>query len=136
MFWDTSSVVPLRAQEAMTATMTDYLRVDPEMVVWWATRVECASALARLERSGLATTDPLARLNMLAAAWHEVEATEQVRRVAERILRVHALHAADALQLAAATVAAEHDPRTLAFVTLDEKLADVASREGFPVVDQ
>ena len=119
----------------MTATMSDQLRVDPEMVVWWATRVECASALARLERAGLVIAEPLARLNMLAAAWHEVEATEQVRRVAERILRVHALRAADALQLAAATVAAEHDPRTLGFVTLDAKLADAASREGFPVVD-
>jgi len=135
-FWDTSALVPLLAEEALTRTMSDHLRTDPEMVVWWATRVECASALARLERAGLAVAEPLSRLGMLAEAWHEVEATEQVRRVAERILRVHALRAADALQLAAATVAAEHDPRTLGLVTLDAKLADAASREGFPVVGQ
>jgi predicted nucleic acid-binding protein len=133
-FWDTSAIVPLLTQEAMTRAMGDQLRADPEMVVWWAARVECASALARLERAGVTIADPLHRLGMLAAAWHEVEPTEPVRRIAERVLRVHVLRAADALQLAAATMAAEHDPRTLEFVTLDAQLAQAASREGFAVV--
>ena len=25
---------------------------DPEMLVWWGSKIECASALARLERAG------------------------------------------------------------------------------------
>lgn len=133
-FWDTSALVPLLIVEPTTQAVIGAVRGDPEIVVWWATRVECASALARLERSGVAVDEALERLEMLAAAWHEVEATDRVRQGAIRLLRVHSLRAADALQLAAAIVASESEPRTLPFVTLDERLADSASREGFPVV--
>lgn len=52
---------------------------------------------------------------------------------ARRLLRVHALRAADALQLAAAIAASEADPASLKLVTLDERLAEAARREGFPV---
>ena len=51
--------------------------------------------------------------------------------MAQRLLRLHPLRAADALQLAAAVVASEHEPRSLDFVCLDERLAAAASREGF-----
>jgi predicted nucleic acid-binding protein len=56
-----------------------------------------------------------------------------VRQTAIRLLRVHPLRTADALQLAAAIAAAEDHPATLPFVTLDERLAQAAEREGFPV---
>jgi predicted nucleic acid-binding protein len=56
-----------------------------------------------------------------------------VRSVAERMLRVHALRAADALQLAAATIAAERDPPTLELVSLDERLNAAAAKEGFRI---
>jgi predicted nucleic acid-binding protein len=52
---------------------------------------------------------------------------------ARRLLRVHALSAADALQLAAAIAASEADPASLALVTLDDRLAEAARREGFLV---
>jgi uncharacterized protein len=52
-----------------------------------------------------------------------------------RFLRVHPLRAADALQLAAAFMAAERRPTSLQIVTLDERLADAARKEGFPLVD-
>lgn len=68
------------------------------------------------------------------AAWHEVGASDAVRRTAARLLRVHALRAADALQLAAAIVASEGDPRTLQIITLDARLEDVAKREGFRII--
>jgi hypothetical protein len=48
---------------------------------------------------------------------------------------VHALRAADALQLAAAFAAAERRPPSLEMVTLDERLAGAARKEGFVVVD-
>jgi hypothetical protein len=51
-----------------------------------------------------------------------------------RLLRVHDLRAADALQLAAGLAAAEGRPATLPFVCLDERLAATAEREGFPVL--
>jgi predicted nucleic acid-binding protein len=54
--------------------------------------------------------------------------------VALRLLRVHALRAADSLQLAAAIVAAEHEPSALEFVSLDERLNEAASREGFRIL--
>jgi predicted nucleic acid-binding protein len=113
---------------------------DPVMLVWWATPVECTSALARLERAeALAASDvtlALARLAELGAGWHEVQPVERVRRTAHRLLRSHSLRAADALQLAAALIAAEGDPATLVVVVLDDRLAEAARREGLVVVDR
>jgi predicted nucleic acid-binding protein len=57
---------------------------------------------------------------------------DDIRESAKRFLRVHDLRAADALQLAAAFFAAEARPATLELVTLDDRLLEAASREGFP----
>lgn len=138
-FWDASAVVPLLVSEAATASVTSLASRDPVMLVWWGTQVECVSALARLERddalddAGMATA--LERLHRLADGWHEVDAGEAVRETAVRFLRVHALRAADALQLAAAFIAAERRPPQLELVTLDDRLAAAARKEGFVVVD-
>ena len=75
------------------------------------------------------------RLEQLADGWHEIEPGEVVRESATRFLHVHPLRAADALQLAAAFAAAEHRPASLQFVTLDERLAEAARKEGFAMVD-
>jgi predicted nucleic acid-binding protein len=103
-------------------------------VVWWGTGTECISAIAREERIGLLADEAIDRLDVLSEAWLEVAASIAVRRTAARLLRVHSLRAADSLQLAAAIVASEGDPRTLPFVTLDTRLAEAASREGFPMI--
>lgn len=137
-FWDSSAVVPLLVTEAMSPSIVEEFVRDPGVVVWWATEVECVSALSRLERDGsLATSamsDALARLDELTRAWHEVQPVPRVRQVAIRLLRTHGLRAADAFQLAAAIAAAEDAPRSLPLVTLDAHLALAAEREGFPVV--
>ena len=73
-------------------------------------------------------------LQALSDGWTEVVPVESVRELAGRFLGAHDLRAADALQLAAASMASEGRNSLLAFVTLDERLADVASREGFTVV--
>ncbi len=52
-----------------------------------------------------------------------------------RFLRVHPLRAADALQLAAAFAAAERRPASLEMVTLDDRLADAARKEGFALLN-
>ena len=109
------------------------------MLVWWATEIECASALARLEREG-ALDEPAAtlafdRLRQFAAGWHEIDASDAVRETAVRLLRVHPLRAADAAQLAAAFVAAERRPSSLELLTLDLRLAAAARKEGFVLVD-
>jgi predicted nucleic acid-binding protein len=45
------------------------------------------------------------------------------------------LRAADALQLAAAYIAAERRPISLEMVTLDERLATAAQKEGFAIIE-
>jgi hypothetical protein len=100
--------------------------------------VECASAVARLERDG-ALDEPAAtlafdRLKRLAASWHQVEPSDPIRETAVRLLRVHPLRAADALQLAAAIVAADRRPSSIELVTFDERLAVAARKEGFVVL--
>jgi predicted nucleic acid-binding protein len=83
-------------------------------MAWWATPAECVSALARLEREGRldadAVTVAVQRLAALEAAWTEVQPVARLRQVAIRLLRVHPLRAADALQLAAAIVGAAEPP--------------------------
>jgi predicted nucleic acid-binding protein len=135
-FWDSSAIVPLLVAEASTRDLQALAGRD-QILVWWATRVECASALARLERDGALDDEPATvafdRLKLLAGSWHEVEATDPVREAAVRFLRVHPLRAADAMQLAAAYIAAQRQPSTLEVVTLDDRVAAAARKEGFPL---
>jgi hypothetical protein len=138
-FWDSSAIVPLLAAEPSTRPMqARYLR-DPEVAVWWGTPVECASAIARLERDGAlapaGANESFSRLDALAPSWMQIDPSDEIREAARRFLRVHPLRAADALQLAAAFVAAERRPSTLAFVTLDDRLREAAGKEGFLIED-
>jgi predicted nucleic acid-binding protein len=137
-FWDSSAIVPLLVEEVASGPMRAEFAADPEIVAWWSTPVECVSALARLEREGALsppeTAEALARLDAVAAAWQEIQPVERVRTTAHRLLRVHLLRPADALQLAAAVAASEGDPATMPFVTLDERQALAAEREGFAIV--
>ncbi len=139
MFWDSSAVVPLLVDEPATDAVRAALEEDPTMLVWWATELECVSAIARLERQGDLASDAtlvaLQRLEALAGGWHEVQPVESVRRAARRALRVHSLRTADALQLAAATVGSEGQPASLDVVSLDDRLSDAARREGFAVLE-
>lgn len=132
-------MVPLLVAEPTTPSARAVLEDDPVMVVWWATEVECVSAIARLERDELLTSgstmQALERIDALAGSWHEVQPMASVRRTARRRLRVHALRAADSLQLAAATVASEAHPESLEIVSLDDRLIDAARRESFPVTE-
>ena len=138
-FWDASAIVPLLIAETSTSRLQALAAKDPAMLVWWGSEVECVSALARLERDGAldpkAATLALKRLGQLAGSWHEIEPNDAVRETAVRFLRVHPLRAADALQLAAAFLAAERRPTTLEVITLDDRLASAARKEGFPLVD-
>jgi predicted nucleic acid-binding protein len=125
--------------EPTTRTLLALVEKDPTMIAWWATEVECASAIARLERDaaldGAAVTQAFDRLKHLARSWHEVDPSDTIREAAVRFLRVHPLRSADALQLAAAFIAAERRPASLEVVTLDERLAGAARKEGFVLID-
>lgn len=136
-FWDASAVVPLCVHEDSTSEVVDRLAAE-SMAVWWATPVEAASALARLRRMGQLTEleEQAARQLLVAwqAVWTELLPTDVLRRRALRLLGVHDLRAADALQLAAALAWAGSTPEGAEFVCLDERLARAARREGFRVL--
>jgi predicted nucleic acid-binding protein len=136
-FWDASAIVPLLLAEPWSDQARELLREDPAIVVWWGSRVECASALRRLERRGeltaAAARQALALLDELAEAWSEVLPSEALRAQAERALAVHPLSAADALQLGSALTWRREPGRPAELVCLDERLRDAASREGFAV---
>jgi len=139
IFWDASALVPLLVAEPATRQMQALAARDPDMLVWWGSAVECISALARLERTAALDGKGMAlasdRLKQLADGWHGIEPGEIIRETAVRFLRVHPLRAADALQLAAAFTAAERRPPSLRVLTLDERLAEAARKEGFVLVN-
>ncbi len=135
IFWDTSAIVPLLLPEATTTRRMRQAENSDVMLVWWGTAVECASAIRRQVRDGKLSEQDAAtaigNLRLLESSWTEIEPTAQVRTQAERLLRIHSLRAADALQLAAAIIATDHDPAGTTFLTGDVRLAEAAAKEGF-----
>ena len=65
---------------------------------------------------------------------HVVSLVIPVKTRAKRLLAVHPIRAADALQLGAALTASYDDTVARDFVCLDERLAEAAAREGFRIV--
>jgi len=132
-FWDSSAIVPLLLEQPSSARARRLLREDPDVVAWWGTSVECASAVARLRREGqLEASDEAAALRILERlrrGWYEVLPGDSVRALALRVLRLHPLRSADALQLAAA-LEWSGTPASGVVVTFDERLARSAELEG------
>lgn len=137
-FWDTSAVIPLCVLEPATPRARHIAEADPSLVVWWATRTECVSAVARRHRDGHLNVSAEQRarrvLAALAAAWSEVLPSEPLRFRSERLLAVHPLRAADAFQLAAALLWSRGDTATHTLVSFDDRLREAARREGFEVL--
>ena len=135
-FWDASALVPLLLDQPRTDTARRWLEEDRELVVWWGSPIECASAIARLHRENILTgeSERVARglLDTLRRSWFEVRPGDTVREQALRLLRVHALRAADALQLAAALEWAG-SPADGVLLTFDNRLRDAGRREGLQV---
>ncbi len=137
-FWDSSALVALLVKEADSHRRAALLREDSVMAVWWATPVECESAIQRRLREGTLTSEGARRardrLGELAVAWHEASPQSGLRTLAARLLRTHPLRAADALQLAAALTLCSALGRQVAFVCADDRLASAAEIENLPVV--
>ncbi len=133
-FWDSSALIPLCLEQPRSAHARQMIAHDPEMIVWWGSAIECASAIARLHREERLTAkeERAARafLNALSASWFEIQPGNSVRDRALRVLRLHPLRTADALQLAAALESSGSTPSGV-FITYDERLRAAAEREGF-----
>lgn len=138
-FWDSSAIVPLCLKESSSGILRRLIAADEDMVVWWATRVECQSALAR-RREGVfseeAEHNAKAILSALAEVWSEVQPGERLRQRAERLLLLHPLRATDAFQLSAALIWAEDTPRDQVIVCLDHNLREAARKEGFTILPE
>jgi predicted nucleic acid-binding protein len=137
MFWDSSAVVPVLVPEGRSEALTAKLAGDREVVIWWATPLECQSAIERGHRDALLPKAIRAqaqeRLRALVEHADAVAPTDEVRRRAARLVAGHSLRAADALQLAAALIWCEEQPHAETFVSLDDRLREAAQKEGFSV---
>ncbi len=137
-FWDANAVVPLLVNESQSPTVGRFLRDDPGVVVWWITRSECVSALARKRREG--TISPLGQarsrvvLHRLSQVWTEVLPRDVLRAQAEILLDRHPLRTADAYQLAAALDWRDGTPEGAGFVCFDERLREAVKAEGFEIL--
>lgn len=136
-YWDASALVPLVVAEPDSDSLRRLAR-EGDLVTWCLSAVEIASAIERRAREGaLSPADRRSALENLAEvtdAWTEITAMALVRERAYRLLAVHPLRAADALQLAAALVAAGDRPSQHHFLCADGRLRDAAGREGFALV--
>jgi predicted nucleic acid-binding protein len=137
-FWDTSALVPLCCFQPQSAQARQVARAYSRQVVWWGTVIEAVSSLNRLTREGTLTAkesgQAFARLDYLRGHWNEIQPIEEVRHRAERLLRIHKLRAADALQLAAALVWCGNRPQGRALIGADGSLLQAAGAEGFTVI--
>jgi uncharacterized protein len=137
MFWDSSAIVPLLIEEPSSTAMLELFSDDDEVVIWWGTPVECASALERKNREGLQEDVYAAssgKLNELVALVEAVPPHQSVRTLAMLLIRRHkslSLRAGDALQLAAARALADRIVGSpTEFVCLDRVLGEAARLEG------
>lgn len=137
-YWDSSAIVPLLVDESTSRARRNLHAEDSAMATWWATTLECESALSRLERQSRFSPRRLQeardRLRRLSESWNRVMPSELILVRATRLLRTHSLRAADALQLAAGLEAAERHTYRLEFACNDNNLSAAAVREGLTVV--
>jgi hypothetical protein len=136
-FWDSSAVVPLLIEQEPSSRAAAWVARDDAMVVWTLTPVEVVSALRRLVRDqtldeAIARSAEV-RMEEIVRTCHVIIDVEPVKSLATRLLRLHALRAADALQLGAALHWTEGHPQGRTLHTLDSRLALAAQREGFVV---
>jgi predicted nucleic acid-binding protein len=125
-------------REPSSERIEPLLQRDPDVAFWWGAPIECASALMNAQRrERISPADfrkARALIDHLRARAFEVQPTEEVRARALRILSVHTLRAAAALELAAALIWCQERTHGASFVSIDEPLRLAAALEGFRVL--
>jgi predicted nucleic acid-binding protein len=136
-FWDTSALVPLCVRQSMTPNVVARYKTS-DIVVWWTTPVEIASALARLVRMRQISPSDCAKArklaHVLADSWSVIQPSDALRARAVQLVDRYDLRAADSLQLAAALEWCEEVPQGRVFLTADERLREAALLTGFDAV--
>ena len=133
-FWDSSALVPLCIHQPFTGWATRLFKTY-QAIVWWATPVEIASALARLLRVNQITVDEWNKekkfAGRLADLWLVVQPTDKVQTRAAHLVDLYDLRAADCFQLAAALDWCDDAPKGQVFLSADRRLRDAALLCGF-----
>lgn len=133
-FWDSSALVALCVRQGITPRAIALYNTY-EAVVWWATSVEIASALARLTRMKRLEpsewTEARRLAKSLADSWFVIQPSDAIRARAAQLVERYDLRAADSLQLAAALEWCANMPQGRPFLTADQKLKEAALLSGF-----
>jgi hypothetical protein len=125
-------------REPASERVEPLLQRDPEMAFWWGAPLEWWQALLAAQRRQTISAADLQKarevLDHLRARGFEVQPTEDLRARALRLLAVHPLKAADALELAAALIWCRERTQGAGFVSLHPPLRLAAAMEGFRVL--
>lgn len=137
-FWDSSSLVPICAEQSATPAAVA-LSKGYSMAVWWAAPVEIKGAFARLVRMRQLTPKGQVQaqivLEQLRHDWHEILPNPEVRERAERLVDRFPLKAADAMQLAAAVAWSTGRTKGRVFISGDSQLLEAARELGFKTIE-
>jgi predicted nucleic acid-binding protein len=135
-FWDTSALIPLCVSQPQTSAAAS-LYGKYRIITWWATEVEIMSGLTRLRRMRVISSDGFSaakkHARMLVKDWFSIHESINGTATACSLLEIHALRAADALQLAASLEACRSQPDGRVFITGDQRQAEAARHIGFSV---
>jgi uncharacterized protein len=133
-FWDSSALVPLCVRQGATSQAIALYKAY-DTVVWWATPVEIASALARLLRMRQLDSREWSKATKLAKSlavwWSVIQPLEALRTTSLELVDRYDLRAADSFQLAAALEWCEYAPQGRTFLTTDQRLREAALLSGF-----
>ena len=125
-------------REPASEKVEPLLQRDPEMAFWWGAPLESWEALLAAQRRQTISAADLQKarevLDHLRARGFEVQPTEDLRARALRLLAVHPLKAAEALELAAALIWCRERTQGAGFVSLHPPLRLAAAMEGFRVL--
>ena len=136
-FWDTSALLPLLCRDPFSTRARTLLRQYSTIIAWWGTAVEIHAAFFRLQRDGRMTgsgvEQALELFDGLRSRWREILPVDRVRQLAEESCRRHAIRSADALQLGAALLWCNEQPKGRYFICFDNRLLDAARAAGFTV---
>jgi predicted nucleic acid-binding protein len=120
--------------QGITPTVVSFYKSYPA-IIWWATPVEIASALARLVRTGEINPSDRVKARQVAAAladeWSVIQPSNALRAAAVQLVHRYDLKAADAMQLAAALEWCENVPQGRVFLAADLRLREAAVLSGF-----
>jgi predicted nucleic acid-binding protein len=137
-FWDTSAILPLYCNQAISPHSRRIRRRFRQPVVWWGTHLEVHSGINRLLREGLLTkkqsTKALEKWESLRSLALIVKPDDNVLKLAVSLTGKHALRTLDSFQLAAGLVWCKEKPRNRPFICADVRLGRAASDAGFHAI--